>query len=106
MKESQNDGNQEIILEIKDLWKVYTQNDMNIDVTNKNLIDQLDESEDAVVAIRGVSLAVRRGEVFVIMGLSGSGKSTLIRCILRLFTLFPALSGFEFFASLNLHLGK
>ncbi|HCA41517.1 MAG TPA: ABC transporter ATP-binding protein [Aminobacterium sp.] len=84
MKESQNDGNQEIILEIKDLWKVYTQNDMNIDVTNKNLIDQLDESEDAVVAIRGVSLAVRRGEVFVIMGLSGSGKSTLIRCILRL----------------------
>ena len=31
-----------------------------------------------------VSFSVRRGEVFVIMGLSGSGKSTLLRCIPRL----------------------
>jgi glycine betaine/proline transport system ATP-binding protein len=31
-----------------------------------------------------VSLEVRTGEIFVIMGLSGSGKSTLIRCLSRL----------------------
>ena len=30
------------------------------------------------------SLAVRPGEIFVIMGLSGSGKSTLVRCLSRL----------------------
>jgi glycine betaine/proline transport system ATP-binding protein len=35
-------------------------------------------------AVRDVSLEVREGEIFVIMGLSGSGKSTLIRCLSRL----------------------
>jgi glycine betaine/proline transport system ATP-binding protein len=34
--------------------------------------------------VRDVSLEVREGEIFVIMGLSGSGKSTLIRCLSRL----------------------
>ncbi|MGW0080492.1 quaternary amine ABC transporter ATP-binding protein [Streptomyces sp. NPDC003393] len=35
-------------------------------------------------AVRDVSFEVRRGEVFVVMGLSGSGKSTLVRCLTRL----------------------
>lgn len=37
-----------------------------------------------IAAVRGVNLSVRRGEIFVIMGLSGSGKSTLVRCLSRL----------------------
>ncbi|NGQ92740.1 betaine/proline/choline family ABC transporter ATP-binding protein [Rhodobacter sp. HX-7-19] len=37
-----------------------------------------------VPAVRAVDLAVRDGEIFVIMGLSGSGKSTLVRCLSRL----------------------
>lgn len=37
-----------------------------------------------VPAVRGIDLTVRRGEIFVIMGLSGSGKSTLVRCLSRL----------------------
>ncbi|NEX46338.1 quaternary amine ABC transporter ATP-binding protein [Pseudotabrizicola algicola] len=37
-----------------------------------------------VPAVRAVNLSVRRGEIFVIMGLSGSGKSTLVRCLSRL----------------------
>ena len=35
-------------------------------------------------AVRDVSLEIRTGEIFVIMGLSGSGKSTLVRCMSRL----------------------
>ncbi|MGA0827978.1 MAG: ATP-binding cassette domain-containing protein, partial [Gemmobacter sp.] len=37
-----------------------------------------------VPAVRGATLAVGAGEIFVIMGLSGSGKSTLVRCMSRL----------------------
>ncbi|MGH2349182.1 MAG: amino acid ABC transporter ATP-binding protein [bacterium] len=36
--------------------------------------------------LRGISLAVRPGEVVVVAGPSGSGKSTMIRCINRLET--------------------
>ena len=71
-------------IDIRDLWKVYTKNDQDIDVEDQDLVTSLDKSEEAVVAVRGVSLNVKPGEVFVVMGLSGSGKSTLIRCILRL----------------------
>ena len=37
-----------------------------------------------VVALKNVSLEVRKGDVFFIIGSSGSGKSTLLRCINRL----------------------
>ncbi|MEC5317774.1 ATP-binding cassette domain-containing protein [Brenneria populi subsp. brevivirga] len=36
------------------------------------------------VALNNVSLNVRKGEIFVIVGLSGSGKSTLLRTLNRL----------------------
>ena len=38
----------------------------------------------AVAAVIDANLSIRRGEVFVVMGLSGSGKSTLVRMINRL----------------------
>lgn len=34
-----------------------------------------------VVALSDISLNIRRGEIFGIIGLSGAGKSTLVRCI-------------------------
>jgi glycine betaine/proline transport system ATP-binding protein len=37
-----------------------------------------------IAAVADVSLDIRAGEIFVIMGLSGSGKSTLVRCLSRL----------------------
>ena len=42
------------------------------------------EETGHTVGIRDVSLEIRTGEIFVVMGLSGSGKSTLIRHINRL----------------------
>ena len=42
------------------------------------------EAYNAVVGVADVSLTVKRGEIFCIMGLSGSGKSTLVRHFNRL----------------------
>ena len=38
----------------------------------------------AVLGCAGASLAIKEGEISVLMGLSGSGKSTLLRCLNRL----------------------
>ena len=37
-----------------------------------------------MVGLRDINVDIRRGELFVVMGLSGCGKSTLVRCINRL----------------------
>jgi glycine betaine/proline transport system ATP-binding protein len=54
----------------EDVWKIFSA--------------AADGSDGGIVAVRGVSFSVDRGECFVIMGLSGSGKSTLVRCLTRL----------------------
>ncbi|AOV18122.1 glycine/betaine ABC transporter ATP-binding protein [Acidihalobacter aeolianus] len=45
---------------------------------------EVQQANNAVVGAFDVSLEIRSGEIFVIMGLSGSGKSTLLRLINRL----------------------
>ena len=40
--------------------------------------------EGHIPAVADASFDVKKGEIFVIMGLSGSGKSTLVRCLSRL----------------------
>ncbi|WP_078943672.1 quaternary amine ABC transporter ATP-binding protein [Streptomyces aureus] len=44
----------------------------------------LREATGCTAAVRDVGFEVRKGEVFVVMGLSGSGKSTLVRLLTRL----------------------
>lgn len=72
------------VIDIKDLWKVYTRSNVSFDIQDERELERLEKERLLVPAVRGVSLEVKRGEVFIIMGLSGSGKSTLIRCLLRL----------------------
>lgn len=83
------------LLEVKGLWKVFDNKNGKEHRNNRGNGHNRFEPEDteaieslqengAIFAIRNVSFEVKRGEVFVIMGLSGSGKSTLIRCIPRL----------------------
>ena len=47
----------------------------------KNLSKHFGSGETHVAALSDVSLEVRQGEIFGIIGLSGAGKSTLVRCM-------------------------
>ena len=44
-------------------------------------IKELEKRFGTHVVLRGVDMAVQRGEVVVLIGRSGSGKSTLVRCV-------------------------
>ena len=49
----------------------------------------------ATVALWDVNFKVRRGEIFVIIGLSGSGKSTIVRCFTHRTVLENVVYGLE-----------
>ena len=67
------------------LWKVFGANAAQFLASHGGKVSSADlESAHMVGAVRDVSIEVREGETFIIMGLSGSGKSTLVRCLSRL----------------------
>jgi putrescine transport system ATP-binding protein len=45
------------------------------------VLDDVNKSFGAVQALRGISLDIRRGELFSLLGTSGCGKSTLLRAL-------------------------
>lgn len=47
----------------------------------KHLSKTFGSGPDQVEALKDVTLSIRKGEIFGIIGLSGAGKSTLVRCI-------------------------
>ncbi len=76
----------EVVIELDNLYKIYgpdPQGALRRVASGESKHDLLSNT-DHVLALDNISLEVRRGEIYVVMGLSGSGKSTLIRCINRL----------------------
>lgn len=76
----------EIILEARNLSVIYGS-------PKREAVRMMEEGSDkagvyskigATVALWNVNFQVKRGELFVIIGLSGSGKSTLVRCFNQL----------------------
>lgn len=70
-------------LKIENLTKVFGRNPKSVMKKIRNGISKeaILKETGHTVGIYDVSLEVKKGEIFVIMGLSGSGKSTLIRCL-------------------------
>ena len=74
----------DIHLSCRNLWKIFGVADGRRITQPEALALEQSPASGHVFGVRDVSLDIRRGETFVIMGLSGSGKSTLVRCLSRL----------------------
>ena len=63
------------------LRKKYEVKDLEPIIAIKNLSKIFGTGDGQVAALQNVSLEIKPGEIFGIIGLSGAGKSTLVRCI-------------------------
>jgi glycine betaine/proline transport system ATP-binding protein len=74
------------LIEVRHLYKIFGQRPREALTLLKQGVgkQQIMEQTGHAVGLCDVSLQVKAGETFVVMGLSGSGKSTLIRCLNRL----------------------
>ena len=74
------------ILSIQNVYKVFgPKPDIAMQMLNQGATkDQIFEKTGQTVGVFDASFSVRKGEIFVIMGLSGSGKSTMVRLLNRL----------------------
>ncbi|MFF4837662.1 glycine betaine/L-proline ABC transporter ATP-binding protein [Streptomyces sp. NPDC001315] len=75
------------VFSVQGLWKVFGPKPEQVPADPELTAlapAELRSRTGCTAAVRDVGFEVRKGEVFVVMGLSGSGKSTLVRCLTRL----------------------
>jgi len=75
-----------MMIEFENVWKVFgpRESDIGAKIRSRDWDESEAKKAGCVVAVSDVSLSIRKGETFCIMGLSGSGKSTLLRHVNRL----------------------
>ncbi|KVV06150.1 MULTISPECIES: glycine betaine/L-proline ABC transporter ATP-binding protein [unclassified Pseudomonas] len=73
-------------IEVRNVFKVFgnREKDVLALIREGKSKEEVLAKTGCVIGINDLSLSIRAGEVFVIMGLSGSGKSTLVRHLNRL----------------------
>ena len=70
------------IIRCRNVWKLYgPAAEAAGGLPADTLDDAYLQAHGLIPAVRDATLDIRKGEIFVIMGLSGSGKSTLVRCM-------------------------
>lgn len=79
-------SNSDVLIQVKDLYKVFGDKPESVMPMVKagKSKDEILAETGHTVGLKEIDLEIKRGEIFVIMGLSGSGKSTLIRHFNRL----------------------
>lgn len=76
----------EFALEAKNITKIYGHNKSSAAkiMSEGGTKSEAYKKTGATVALWNVNFKVKKGEIFVVIGLSGSGKSTIIRCFNQL----------------------
>ncbi len=79
-------NNPDDIISVKNIYKVFgAQTELAMSLLKAGASKkEVFEKTGQVIGVFDASFSVKRGEIFVIMGLSGSGKSTMVRLFNRL----------------------